>query len=215
VRAPGADSRSVELLDATPNSARRGAAKHRTASACVASPWSRRIGRCASPTPTRPIRGRLDTTREQTEVDHARLIAELVERFPDGWALSTSAEALPDVLALCPRGVRVCAWVKAARVVPSYRPAKAWEPVIVAGGRPLRVADRGRRRVRDALIARGRFRAFPGALVGMKPPAFSEWIFRLLGAQTGDKLVDLFPGSGAVTRAWERYVGAELSRGAN
>lgn len=39
----------------------------------------------------------------------------------------------------------------------------------------------------------------------MKPPEFSVWMFRLLGARRGDELVDLFPGSGAVTRAWERY----------
>lgn len=39
------------------------------------------------------------------EVDHGELLARLVGY--DGWALSTSAAALPAVLALCPPGVRV------------------------------------------------------------------------------------------------------------
>src|SRR5690606_29922144 len=44
------------------------------------------------------------------EVDHAALIAQLVGY--DGWALSTSAKALRDVLPLCPPAARVAAWVK-------------------------------------------------------------------------------------------------------
>jgi hypothetical protein len=39
----------------------------------------------------------------------------------------------------------------------------------------------------------------------MKPAAFAEWIFRLLGAVPGDTFADLFPGSGAITRAWHLY----------
>lgn len=39
----------------------------------------------------------------------------------------------------------------------------------------------------------------------MKPPQFSAWMFAQLGALPGDELVDLFPGSGAVTDAWQRY----------
>lgn len=71
------------------------------------------------------------------EVDHAALIASLVDGF-DGWALSTSAAALPDVLALCPPGVRVAAWVRGERPTRSRCPLNAWEPVVFAGGR-LRV----------------------------------------------------------------------------
>lgn len=69
------------------------------------------------------------------EVDHAELIASLVATY-DGWALSTSADALVDVLALCPPGVKVAAWHRGARprrrVV---RPLNAWEPVIYFGER--------------------------------------------------------------------------------
>ena len=46
---------------------------------------------------------------------------------------------LRDVLSLCPRGVRVCAWFKGPRHTKSRRALVSWEPLIVAGGRPLRV----------------------------------------------------------------------------
>lgn len=67
------------------------------------------------------------------EVDH-RVLLEQLQQY-DGWALSTSAEALQDVLALCPRGVRVAAWTRGARHTVSAGPLNAWEPVIYYGGR--------------------------------------------------------------------------------
>ncbi len=36
-------------------------------------------------------------------------------------------------------------------------------------------------------------------------------MFTLLGAQPGDHLDDLFPGSGAVTRAWTTYTAPQPS----
>lgn len=69
------------------------------------------------------------------EVDHAALISELAGY--DGWALSTSADALQEVLALCPPGVRVAAWHRGARPHRDAQgPLTGWEPVIYAGGRP-------------------------------------------------------------------------------
>lgn len=163
-----------------------------------------------------PYPGKAGYYPERKEVDHASLVDRLTGEYPDGWALSTSAEALRDVLALCPPEVRVCAWTRAVRRTRSSRALSAWEPLIVAGGRPLRVADDVGRSVvqdlEDALVYRGRFRAFPGALVGMKPPPFAEWMFRQLGASPGDRLDDLFPGSGAVSEAWRRHVGAAGER---
>lgn len=67
------------------------------------------------------------------EVDHKRLIEQL-DGY-DGWALSTSARALQDVLALCPPGTRVAAWVRGERPTRSAGPLNAWEPVIYFGGR--------------------------------------------------------------------------------
>jgi len=48
----------------------------------------------------------------------------------------------------------------------------------------------------------------PGRVTGTKPAAFCRWVFTLLGAAAADTLDDLFPGSGAVSRAWAAYTGA-------
>jgi len=155
------------------------------------------------------------------EVDHAELIARLEAEFPDGWVLCTSAAALPEILALCPyeRGtiakspgrvnventVRVLAWCKPQ--APPYPVAVqyGWEPVILRGGRQSKWG-----RVRDWIVASPEGHTFrplpPGHVRGAKPVAFCNWIFECLGARPGDELVDLFPGSGAVTRAWEAYI---------
>jgi hypothetical protein len=157
-----------------------------------------------------PYPGKAGYYVERQEVDHASLVDQLTREYPDGWALSTSAEALRDVLLLCPSEVRVCAWTRVVRRTRSSRALSAWEPLLVAGGRPLRVdVVQG---LEDALVYRGRFRAFPGALVGMKPPQFAEWMFRQLGASPGDRLDDVFPGSGAVSEAWRRHVGDVAER---
>lgn len=139
------------------------------------------------------------------EVDHKRLVRRLLEEFPDGWALSTSSATLHHVLRLCPPDVRVGAWV---RPVPPHsvapkRARKAWEPVIFFRGRP-RPSDAPQ--LLDWVYAPiPDWQAYPGGVIGMKPPEFSWWMFDCLGAQAGDELVDVFPGSGAVGRAWERY----------
>ena len=139
------------------------------------------------------------------EVDHRGLVARLGFEHPDGWALCTSASALQGVLALCPSDVRVSIWVKGSRAGESYRARNAYEPVILWGGRPIKMAPTDA--LDDVLIWGGRQHSHPGALVGMKPAPFSEWVFRQLGAVAGDYLTDLFPGSGAVMRAWEEFGG--------
>lgn len=139
---------------------------------------------------------------EDREVPHASLVDRLVRGWPDGWALSTSAEALRHVLAVCPSSVRVAVWRRRTRQDKRQRhPINAWEPLIVYGGRPQ---PRGRQAL-DVLDYRGRYNAFPGALVGMKPPEFTVWMAQLLAARVGDRLDDLYPGSGAVSLAWDRY----------
>jgi hypothetical protein len=128
------------------------------------------------------------------EVDHPALIASLSAEY-DGWALSTSMRALRDLLPLCPPRAHVAAWVKAIGISPgTFGPHNTWEPVIVCPGR------RRRPGVRDWLAAqpaRG-----GGTLPGRKPIAFCAWLFQLLGLEPGDELVDLFPGSGIISRAW-------------
>jgi hypothetical protein len=135
------------------------------------------------------------------EVDHAALIARLGAY--DGWALSTSAAALPAVLPLCPSGVRVGAWHRGPRGASSWQPLSAWEPVIYVPARPVDPA-RGARS--DSFVhGVSAMTTLAGRVVGTKPAAVCRWIFDLLGAAPGDTLDDLFPGSGAVTRAWAVY----------
>lgn len=139
------------------------------------------------------------------EVDHAALIVKLIREYPDGWALSTSPDALQNVLTLCPRGTRTAIWVRGSRPGVAWRARHAWEPLLVYGGRPIR---RTCNEVLDDVLLldhRARLRNFPGRVVGMKSPRWSEWMFAQLGALPGDELVDLFPGSRAVSRAWSLY----------
>lgn len=138
------------------------------------------------------------------EVDFPVLIASLLQELRDGAcgiALSTSARSLATLLPLFPPEHRVCAWVKPhAAAVRTFGLHNVWEPLIVVGGRQLPPG------VRDALwahAARG-----GGELPGRKPLAFCAWLFDCLGMLPGDALVDLFPGSGVVSRAW-----GELSSG--
>lgn len=138
------------------------------------------------------------------EVDHAELIARLEAGSYHGWALSTSASALPAVLALCPPGVRVASWHRGERPTRSYGPLNAWEPVIYLGGRLLE-SELDDRRV-DALAYTSRPRMTdPARVIGAKPAAFAYWMFRLLGARIGDTLDDIYPGSGGIARAWAHY----------
>lgn len=139
------------------------------------------------------------------EVDHAELLSRLATF--DGWALSTSADALAAVLrdasAVDPRHISVAAWVKRPYPHPTARRVNAWEPVIYVPARSLPDASG----IPDALVgvASRRRPTLPGAVLGMKPPAFCLWVFGLLGARPGDDLADLFPGSGIVGWTWDRW----------
>lgn len=131
------------------------------------------------------------------EVDHEELIERLLPY--DGWALSTSSRSLKYVLSLCPDYVRVIVWVK-------NTVRYAWEPVIVA---PARNPDPGRGQLRDWLHCEPdayQWRPAPeGHVIGAKPAPFCRWLFQWLGANPVDSFDDLFPGSGAVGRAWEEF----------
>jgi hypothetical protein len=129
---------------------------------------------------------------------HAKLIERLCDEFPDGWALSLHTPSLKAMLNLCPDDVRVCAWVKPfAAFKKNVTRAYAWEPVIVRGGRAIPTTQAT---VRDFIAEPIAMRkGFPGA----KPYRFCFWLFDWLNIKPGDEFVDLFPGSGAVSEAFE------------
>jgi hypothetical protein len=133
------------------------------------------------------------------EVDHAALIASLGEY--DGWILHTSSVAIPLLAPLVPPKARWMAWVKPFAAFKANVPvAYAWEPVIVKAARKPVVSGRCVMRdwVRERItLQRG--------LTGVKPEAVCRWAFEVVGAEPADELVDIFPGTGAVTRAWESW----------
>lgn len=140
------------------------------------------------------------------EVDHKKLIQDLQEY--DGWALSCSSPSLQYILSLCPNYVRVGAWVKpfcAFKV--GVNPAYAWEPVIFV---PARGYTRYEPTVRDWVSVNITLQK---GLVGAKPKEFSLWLFQILGAWSCDRLYDLFPGTGAVTDAWNEWKSVRMKIG--
>lgn len=131
---------------------------------------------------------------------HRRLIERLSDEWPDGWALSGNSTTLQTILPMCPRDVRIGAWRKSFAVFkPNVPVAYTWEPVIFRGGR---------RRGRDVPTVPDSIEhpiTLQRGLTGAKPRKVCLWIFNLLGAERGDTLDDLFPGTGAVTAAWQDF----------
>ncbi len=135
------------------------------------------------------------------DIDHYyQFIKSLSDDYPDGWALSASSSSLYTLLPFCPKNIRIHAWVKPfAAFKKNVNPAFAWEPVLIIGGRP-----RG-----DEMTYMRDFAAqnieLKKGLTGAKPEAICFWIFDSMNLRPGDTLVDLFPGTGAVSRAWQKY----------
>lgn len=139
------------------------------------------------------------------EVDHAALIDRLQSDY-DGWVLHASAT--PHSMALLAplvekTGARWCTWVKGFAAFKRNVPvAYAWEPVIVKPARKPVVSKRLVMRdwIQESItLKRG--------LTGAKPEAVCHWAFELAAAHPDDELHDIFPGSGAVSRAWETWRG--------
>ena len=145
-----------------------------------------------------PYIGQAKKHYNSDEVDHESLIKQL-EAY-DGWALSCSSPSLPVILPMCPSNIRIGAWVKpfcAFKV--NVNPAYAWEPVVF---KPARARGREKLTVRDWVSSNITLKK---GLVGVKPEAFSFWLFEILGAEPTDEFIDMFPGSGAVSRAWDKW----------
>lgn len=148
------------------------------------------------------------------EVDHPALLRRLLTEYPDGWALSCSAPSLyviqrelEESHGLCSMdgAYRIASWVKPFAVFkPNVPVAYTWEPVLFMGGR-----KRGRDEdtVKDHAVVESI--TLQRGLVGAKPERFCMWVFDLLGADASDNLDDLFPGTGAVSDAWEKFKARE------
>lgn len=137
------------------------------------------------------------------EVDHGLLICSLLEY--DGWCLHTSSVALPDVLRDADyygaEGFRIMAWTKGfAAFKRNVSVAYAWEPVLVKAARKPIVKEGMTYRdfISESItLKRG--------LTGAKPEKVCHWLFEVMGCEPDDELHDLYPGTGAVSRAWESW----------
>jgi hypothetical protein len=142
---------------------------------------------------------------EKTEVDHVALVDRLESEF-DGWVLHAAATA-ESMAVLAPlalkTGARWMTWVKGfAAFKKNVSVAYAWEPVLVKAARKPVVSKRLVMRdwvLESITLKRG--------LTGAKPEAVCHWAFEVLGARPDDELHDLFPGTGAVSRAWKTWQG--------
>lgn len=140
------------------------------------------------------------------EVDHADLIERLNSEF-DGWVLHASATPT-SMAVLAPivekiQGARWMAWTKGFAAFKRNVPvAYAWEPVIVKPARKPVVSKRLTMRdwIQESITLRR-------GLAGAKPEAVCHWAFEVVAARPDDELVDLFPGTGAVSRAWVSWRG--------
>lgn len=133
---------------------------------------------------------------------HRLLIEWAVSNYPDGWALSASSGSLQALLPFVPAGHRIAAWVKPfCAFKKGVRPCYAWEPVIFWRGRnpsagfphPPPVKGGKQTTPKDFLAESITLKK---GLTGAKPERFCVWILELLGAQPGDRVIDVFPGTG-------------------
>lgn len=133
---------------------------------------------------------------------HAALVRHLVDLYPDGWALSCHVPSLRKILELCPHDVRIACWVKPfSGTRGGVRARFSWEPVIY---RTSLVWSHGPQ-FTDHLIANGnQSNGIDPVFPGQKPEVFAAWICRILGARPEDVIDDLFPGSGAMSRAFRK-----------
>jgi len=95
------------------------------------------------------------------------------------------------------------AWVKGfAAFKRNVSVAYAWEPVIVKAARKPVVNKR--LTMRDWVQCSITLRK---GLTGAKPEAVCHWAFEMVAARPDDELCDLFPGTGAVSKAWKTWQG--------
>jgi hypothetical protein len=163
-----------------------------------------RVAYADPPYPGQAAKHYADHTGYNGEVNHRELLHRIDIQY-DGWLLHTSSTALADVLQIAAEegvtGFRIMAWVKPfAAFKRNVSVAYAWEPLLVKPCRKPVVS--GRIVMRDWIAESITLRR---GLSGAKPEAVCRWAFEVLGLNPDDTLDDLYPGTGAVTTAWETW----------
>jgi hypothetical protein len=127
---------------------------------------------------------------------HRALLEQLMSEF-DGWAIATSPDGIAAYGTL-PAAARLMVWVKPNATPGAHRLRSMWEAVIVYPPKGRRSNRGGVGAMPDVLTAAAPRTGFMGA----KPPEWTAWVLAALSFNPfEDELIDLFPGSGAVSLA--------------
>lgn len=125
---------------------------------------------------------------------HRALLESLLETA-DAFAIATSPDGLAAYGAL-PSAARIMAWVKPNGQPGSHRLRSTWEPVILYPAEGRRSNRNGRGAISDTLICPSPRVGF----IGAKPPEWTKWVLEAMSYERGDVVVDMFTGSGSVTK---------------
>lgn len=141
------------------------------------------------------------------EVDHRQLVERLESDY-DGWVLHTSVGGLRMMERehiLPEEGIRIVQWFKPfAAFKRNVKIAYAYEPIII---KPVRnpvvpSVEVSRDWIEEAVKESITMKK---GLTGAKPERVCAWVFQIMGMQANDELDDIFPGTGAVTDAWNKW----------
>jgi len=134
---------------------------------------------------------------------HQEMVRHLETNY-DGWVIALSVHSLSTYLEVIKtdsrNGIRVMSWVKPSAVTSGSRITNTWEPVIVRVPASRKGWNSGER-MTDTLICPPMRSGF----VGAKPEAWTHWVLDAMGYVAGDEVIDLFNGSGAVSKAVNNY----------
>lgn len=129
-----------------------------------------------------------------------RLLLEELMQTSDGWAIATSVDGIAAYGEL-PIGTRIMAWIKPNAIPGSHRVRSNWEPVILYPPVGRRSNRSGKGSVTDVFVGNA-----PRGFIGEKPEGWTHWVLDALSFEpNNDQLIDMFVGSGAVTRAVSTY----------
>ena len=146
--------------------------------------------------------GRADSHPEAYKWDHPamhlKLAAELLLDY-DGFALACTPHSLSTYLSVIPthseNGIKLLSWIKPGSMPTGSRITPSWEAVIIRIPKERKARAVGKQMV-DYLICS----APRSGYAGSKPAEWTDWVLNAMGVEAGDTVVDLFVGSGKVSK---------------
>jgi hypothetical protein len=138
-----------------------------------------------------------EATHWDDPANHRTLLEGLVAEY-DGWAIATSPDGIA-AYGVLPTATRIMAWVKPNAQPGAHRLRSNWEAVILYPPVGRRSNRNGVGSISDVLVE-----PVTRGFIGAKPAAWTDWVLDALSYDPEtDELIDLFPGSGAVSASIE------------